>query len=408
MSASQGGQVGKCSSCEQWIETPVLAAVQRGITIAKKASPGQQRPPSHDDVFSFKCQLCGTQLAGRPEQQGKEIPCPDCETRNTVPAPPRKRRQSPMPSLDVVYRLHEGTGQPDAGPSEIAVVCALCETRFHAKRQQIGKHVKCPDCGTATLVKDTAKAKQRKFAPSAEGPLYGVSAPVEVTAPKESTDEVLKKAKARVEEIESLNPKAPARPLLDGVYTYPFYPQSLGIVAILALSQCVVFTLMRELALSGLSPLMVPVAAFTSLLGMAVYMITATVFLTVVEQTANCNDKIEVWPDFNIFDWMFHSLFLFNSFILSFLPGALIEMFISMITGRVWTIVVGGLISTFFFFPPILISMLVENSRVTPFSTHGLVFDPYRMEAMAGRLFVRWGIGRNDCRPCHPACPSNA
>ena len=128
-----------------------------------------------EDLIPVYCTLCGTLMYARPNQIGAELTCPDCETKVVVKPPAKLPPDTKFPRSTggEVYGLSanpQGYSLPPKGetapPSDLVPVrCPLCETLLYAKKSQIGKKMRCPDCGTdipiCDLTVDQKLAAQR-------------------------------------------------------------------------------------------------------------------------------------------------------------------------------------------------------------------------------------------------------
>ncbi len=172
---------------------------------------------------SFGCPRCRTRLAATKADVGKFVVCPDCDEKIVVPDyldfetetdyerfnNPQKRRQDELLSparnpnrvgIDVagadIYGVREKadapdeiavksaetvkTGADDASESTAAsepvfypTRCRVCETLTQAPAELLGKTIRCPDCGTETVVtaalKEQLAATDVRFQPRERG-----------------------------------------------------------------------------------------------------------------------------------------------------------------------------------------------------------------------------------------------
>ena len=92
--ATAVGQEGQCPHCRKIIR----ATDSSDAGYALRDDMGQ----THSDAAELVpvvCTLCATRMYATPDQVGRTIVCPDCETVNTIHAPrrPAKRRSVPAP-----------------------------------------------------------------------------------------------------------------------------------------------------------------------------------------------------------------------------------------------------------------------------------------------------------------------
>lgn len=106
--------------------------------------------------------------------------------------------------------------------------------------------------------------------------------------------------------------------------------------------------------------------------GVFCFLLTAMFCFTIVQDTANGQDKIESWPELSIFSWFEAAIFFGAAFFLAGLPGALLGGALSGLGVSFWiSYWISPLIllmSLVVLFPPILISMLEAGSVMEPIS----------------------------------------
>jgi hypothetical protein len=117
--------------------------------------------------------------------------------------------------------------------------------------------------------------------------------------------------------------------------------------------------------------------------GVFCFLLTAMFCFTIVQDTANGQDKIESWPESSMFSWFESATFFGAAVFLAGLPGALLSGALSALGVSFWIsfwispLIL--LISLIVLFPPILISMLESGSVMEPMSAAMLrSFSPLR------------------------------
>lgn len=117
------------------------------------SSPGGSAKRQEEITVPFHCRLCNTLLRGTLAQVGTELTCPDCGTKTVVP-PPKKVAAKAVVGAAAGADLEEyGVQRPNiASEADVPVVCSLCHSRLMARADQVGCKVRCPDCGTETIV----------------------------------------------------------------------------------------------------------------------------------------------------------------------------------------------------------------------------------------------------------------
>ncbi len=109
----------------------------------------------------FHCILCDTLLYGTLDQVGTKLTCPDCGRQTAVPPPPKKQAAAVIGAAAGEDASEYGLEGAGGGRGEIAVNCFLCHTRLLARADEVGKKIRCPDCGTETVVPPPPKQAPR-------------------------------------------------------------------------------------------------------------------------------------------------------------------------------------------------------------------------------------------------------
>jgi len=134
-------------------------------------------------------------------------------------------------------------------------------------------------------------------------------------------------------------------------------------------------------AVSQISALFIYLPTF--FFGIVAFLMTAMYCFTIVQDTANGQDKIESWPEFSMYAWFESAMYFAAAFFLGGLPGALLSVFVSLLgLPSVLEMLMTPLLvmtSLVLLFPPVLISMLEAGSVMEPMSMHMLrSFSPLR------------------------------
>ena len=116
-------------------------------------------PQTEPEFVSFVCKLCETRMYAKLVDVGRGRKCPDCGTIAVIPSPQVVKAPSEPNALQGkqfgVWSLED---QPDAAvlrAREIPTVsfaCELCETRLTTRVTNVGKLMRCPDCGSKTRI----------------------------------------------------------------------------------------------------------------------------------------------------------------------------------------------------------------------------------------------------------------
>lgn len=119
--------------------------------------------PTDDAALRFACPKCLAKLTAPKNMAGKQSRCPYCQMGLEVPW--RSRIHDP----NAGYSLHEGPDEPSAGaPEYLSISCPVCQTRMRPTVDEIGAKIRCPDCGTETVVERPRElpSKKRPKAPA--------------------------------------------------------------------------------------------------------------------------------------------------------------------------------------------------------------------------------------------------
>ena len=338
--------------------------------------------PSSDSRESIPvvCEVCNTRVYVTRAQIGQTVACPDCFTRNRVkPLPKPVAPPKPKYTGDE-YRLARDPKKRNPSTNLVSVTCGTCSTMMYARREHVGKRIRCPDCSDLTLIRPP-RISEKKFTPPDVSDIQVEAAPPPDIDEKRKdfADQLMAEAEAEVERKRSEEPIPPQRPLRDGLYHFPFYfnviPLWLGMGTVALINFALLVTV-RELINSGglssiLAAFVVPIltlGVFGSLGMISPYL------LSIVEFTAEGHDKIPHWPSQDLLSRGYSTLTIFNAFTVSALPGMLVVTTLRLIGLPVPSFV--GLITTIFLMPLVLLSMLWNGSAFVPYSD--IVFKSLR------------------------------
>jgi DNA-directed RNA polymerase subunit M/transcription elongation factor TFIIS len=109
-------------------------------------------------IVRTACPSCKAQYDFPESMAGQHGKCAKCGAAFIVPAP-APPKAAPKPPAD------------DA-PQYIGVDCHLCGTRMYGGPDQVGKKLKCPDCGALTVLPPPPPSKQKNIPAALEGDQY--------------------------------------------------------------------------------------------------------------------------------------------------------------------------------------------------------------------------------------------
>lgn len=331
----------------------------------------------------FSCRVCDTRLAARVKDVGRKAKCPDCFARTEVPPPPEPREPKvPRAMHGQQYGLWEVDEAPD--PAEIAarqpkyfpVYCRVCDTLMHARPEQIGKKLACPDCGAKTAVKEPPQSKPQKSVLVPDGQEYqldGVHLPpvrpeLQFEPPRSAGES--RENNLVTEPIRQERQRRPKPPLL---------PTFQGVLPMLFRNPVVTwFVWLGGMGLLGSGLMMVvvrinPIAAIPSFFGAGLSSLLglgalSALCLSILSESSEGNDRLYQPPEFVPLDWMGNLLHLVLLGILAAIPTGLLSRALEqhITTKQQLVIFVVGWLFTF---PLLLLSSLERGSALEPFST---------------------------------------
>ncbi len=131
-----------------------------------------------DSTHVITCPHCKARFAVAASLAGRRGRCAACGIAFRVPAPPNTAPPAPPPSA-------VSTKPKAETPKYIAVECRVCGTRLHGRADQVGKKVKCPDCGAGTVIPEPPKPKPKNMPAALDGEQYELWDPDDQPLPSE-------------------------------------------------------------------------------------------------------------------------------------------------------------------------------------------------------------------------------
>lgn len=310
------------------------------------------------------CRTCNTRMHARPDQVGQHIECPDCSTLNVI-RPPKETPQPRQPSalLGDELRPAPHVDQPDV-IQEFNIVCRVCDSMIYCQAKDVGTIIQCGDCGTTITVAQPPIPKRKPtIRPIDPGIAVRPAAKQEVF--NDNASKLMATATKKVLEKEKAKPIPPKRPFIDGVWRFPGYLSVFPVVLILGMISGFIPILMKMAVETQGKELLFGIILWGAalVLSVGVFILAARTSLAIIETTATGHDKMEHWPDFEIFEWLKSALFFVNSLAVCCMPAG----FLAIVTGASW-ITLLTIPILFLLFPFILLSMLDENTPMMPYS----------------------------------------
>jgi len=385
-------------------------------------APPPPRPKPKPTSITVVCRLCGTRMDAPLSKAGLTIQCPDCHTVNeiTPPAPPKEPKKPTGPTLDNVseFGMSEVVERPKYKPmvvprGEDAVLGDL-EGAEHPpgwKPPQSAASARGPVQVSASELQMSLPATAVEGEDDEE---VVVSAPVERITIKpelpksylEPDPEEAKLTDGRYDNDDMLgggqvNAKSPdawkRAPFLYGIVEFLIYVSTLPSWLGLGLAAGVVLVLGNTVIAFAADPspgkqLGAMLLSMFFAVSMGLFMATfCGACLAIVQETANGMKEVENWPDANITEWFFGSLYIPAAAFVAGLPGFATATFL--LTGGMpllfaplpvvasWTLL----------FPIVLFSMLAEASVLSVFSSR--TKESFNVAAEAWMLFYLYSLG---------------
>ncbi len=339
-----------------------------------------KRSPASNQRIHFYCRVCDTHLAARAQDVGRKAKCHDCGALTQVPPPPKPRpKKVPKAMHGQQYGLWGVDDAPSPAelrakqPKFFPVFCRNCDTLMHAKFEQVGKKLACPDCGAKTVVVEPLKPKSKKSPLVPDGHEYQLDAkhvlPKRLMPQFTHSQTVDREARAAVDPIRQERvdrPKIPRLPILQGVMkmlvrmpvvTWYFW---LSGVALTAGGFLLIVSMINPIAAI---PFFLAAAAGALLSLSAI----AAICLAVLTESSEGNDRLYNPPGPVFLDWMGDVFYLIFPAVLAMAPWWLLCMTLQQELTREHQgllMFVGWL----FTFPLLLLSSLENGSFMEPFS----------------------------------------
>src|SRR4051812_35326635 len=111
------------------------------------------------------CPGCGSRLSVPRSMIGQRARCAGCSMAVTIPAPASKEQPTKVPPT-------EQQQSAPAVPEHVGFDCRVCNTRLFARTEDVGKKLKCPDCGALTLIPPPPPPKPKNMPAALEGEQY--------------------------------------------------------------------------------------------------------------------------------------------------------------------------------------------------------------------------------------------
>jgi hypothetical protein len=384
--------------------------------------PPKPKPKPKPTSITVVCRLCGTRMDAPLAKAGLTIQCPDCHTVNEIkaPEPPKEPKKPTGPTLDDVpeFGMSEVVERPKYKPlvaprGEDAVLGDL-EGADHPP----GWKPPQPAASARGPVQVSANELQMSLPATAveqeDDEEVVVSAPVErITIKPELPKSYLEPDPAEAKltdgryddddmlgggQVNSKSPDAWKRaPFLYGIVEFLIYVSTLPSWIGLGFAAGVVLVLGNTLV-SFAQDASAEKQVFAVLLSMffavSLGLFMAPFFgacLAIVQETANGIKEVENWPDANVTEWFFGSLFIPAAAFVAGLPGFAVATFLAAGGMPLILAPLPVVASWTVLFPIVLFSMLAENSVLGVFSSR--TKESFTIAGEAWLLFYLYSMG---------------
>lgn len=375
LAAEMAGKRGRCAKCGEVFRVPAAtkpvarlsgktvgglseadSARQSKTKSASETPPTTNTPPTKKPKPAPKpipvyCRVCQTLMYGQPSQVGRPLKCPDCGAANTVPPPPAEKEKKAPAALEgdqyEVWGVDDAPSLAEiaaAQPKYIAVLCHLCQTLMHATPEQVGRKLKCPDCGSSTVVTLPEEPAIKPVQPGDEyeleidpdldpGERPVVIPPRRPMLYEEEEEAARKEREARAARGERTGPEydergrvvMPRYPLVTSILSFMFTSGVLRRWAALTLTWYILVSPTWLTSLTMMGPIAaVPMGILSFICILVWFAGLAAIVMSIIVESSEGNDEIYSWPSTNPADWAGEFFYLLFACVVSPLPGWLL------------------------------------------------------------------------------------
>ncbi len=356
------------------------------ISVVTEELPQRQQDehaPDPNEPVAFNCRVCDTRLAARMKHVGRKAKCPDCGALTAVPAPPKPQ---PIKKPSAMHGQQYGVWGADDAPSSaelsarqpkfFPIWCRNCDTLMHARPEQVGKKLKCPDCGAKNDIVEPPPPKPKKSALVPDGSEYQLDAahipptrPAPQFVPAHPTTPTAEAEAIRQAHVE--RPKVPQLPTLQGVLPMLLRGNMLGWslwLTVVGMLEMVLLGVVMGPA-EGIGGLLMVLACYGMAFSLGGIWLSgaSALWLAVMTESSEGNDRLHHPPGANFLEWFGDMLYLVTSALLAFAPWWLL---CRVLEGEL-PIVAQGVLQAcgwMFTFPLLLLSCLENGSPLELFS----------------------------------------
>lgn len=378
LAAEMAGKKGRCAKCGEVFRVPELKAPSKPL-------PPQPKPKPAPKPIPVYCRVCQTLMYGQPNQVGQSLKCPDCGAATVVPPPPIEKEHKALAAMEgeqyEVWGVDEAPSVAEmvaSQPKYIAVLCHLCQTLVHATPEQVGRKLKCPDCGALTVVELPVDLTIKpppandEYELEIDADLDPGERPV-IVPPRRPMlyEEEAEAARKKQEEREAQGKRVgtkldergralmPRYPLLTSVLSFMFTSGVIRRWAALTLTWYILVSPTWLTSLTFMGPIAaVPMGMLSFVCILVWYAGLAAIVMSIIVESSEGNDEIHSWPSTNPADWAGEFFYLVFACLASPLPGWLLGRFVPDLPTQA-ILFIG---SVYFALPVIILSQLEVGS----------------------------------------------
>lgn len=346
------------------------------------------KPKVNREEVAVVCYLCKTRMYAPIALIGQTIKCPDCHSVNEVKAPKELEKKKSGPTLDDAPDF--GLNDPGDRPAYRPIVAPRGEysalAEFDPSQRPAGwSHPGQSEAEQATAVArhadddDDDHVEITIAAPVERIELKPEIKPLPPPDPEEDMYDGKYDDGLIGDHVDRSQPQAWKKaPLVIGILGFLFYtstiPRLILYVVGLIFAICIFHTAVNYGTSEDLSE---KVAAIffsgLSVVSLGFWVASfAAVLLSIVQDTANGQDDVTSYPDWNIVDWIMTSAYFPAAAFVAGLPGSIFTVtLISMGLDPTYGAFAAGaplVMSWIALFPLVLFSMLAEGSIMAPYS----------------------------------------
>ncbi|MHB0957399.1 MAG: DUF4013 domain-containing protein [Pirellulaceae bacterium] len=397
-------QIGKSMVCPDCLETIAVPPTSTGASSTSASRPARQAPASPPIDSAQGPAVSSAPGPAVPQESDDdlklsapiEIPAERflpqrlADLLDEAAGPPAQisdNEASIPPTDSPMGQGPAGQGPADRGTlhDEYAIKCPVCDTLLYATEDEIGQRMTCPDCySQVEITRPRPKPRRVNEVIDAnfEGQLFSLSEPVPRDIyhgtesgqdPKTFGEQALRDAERELDRKTEDSFELPASPLWTGLFQF------------LADAAVLMRFLVSAALLGGITKLSMATVAwstaggaewFLALIGttalvaltvLSVIVIGGTC-LTILQDTANGQDKVTQWPTGGPVEMVGDVLAFAFALFYSILPGLVVFGITGSLGMPLTTRWIFLGISVYLFFPVVQMSILEADSLTTPLS----------------------------------------